>query len=114
MKGTALEMLLQCASLRRVQRRLRRYNHRPTWKLNQTEDVAGNYYPVTTAIHMAGPEAQLTLLTDAAQGGSALTGAACNVASCLRVPSPPRPPPMRPPPPGPSVRGVRTGRGRHD
>eukprot|EP00667_Euglena_gracilis_P001573 EG_transcript_1573 len=50
------------------------YNHRDTWPLNQTERIAGNYYPVTTAIAIADDAAQLTVLLDASQGGSGLVG----------------------------------------
>lgn len=28
----------------------RKLNYRPTWKLNQTEQVAGNYYPINSII----------------------------------------------------------------
>nr|XP_054394463.1 lysosomal alpha-mannosidase isoform X7 [Pongo abelii] len=64
----------------------RRRDYRPTWKLNQTEPVAGNYYPVNTRIyitvalphpappHLDGKDGnmQLTVLTDRSQGGSSL------------------------------------------
>ncbi|XP_054394463.2 lysosomal alpha-mannosidase isoform X8 [Pongo abelii] len=64
----------------------RRQDYRPTWKLNQTEPVAGNYYPVNTRIyitvalphpappHLDGKDGnmQLTVLTDRSQGGSSL------------------------------------------
>lgn len=39
---------------------------------NQTEAVAGNYYPVTTAISIEDAAWRLTVLTDAAQGGTGL------------------------------------------
>eukprot|EP00906_Rhabdomonas_costata_P030343 RCo042878 len=42
----------------------RRVNFRPSWDLHQTEPVAGNYYPVATAIAVPGTDAQLTLLTE--------------------------------------------------
>ncbi|XP_051693810.2 lysosomal alpha-mannosidase [Oryctolagus cuniculus] len=50
----------------------RRRNYRPTWKLNQTEPVAGNYYPVNTRIYITDGKKQLTVLTDRSQGGSSL------------------------------------------
>ncbi|KAL1785109.1 lysosomal alpha-mannosidase [Sigmodon hispidus] len=50
----------------------RRRNHRPTWRLNQTEPVAGNYYPVNTRIYISDGHQQLTVLTDRSQGGSSL------------------------------------------
>ncbi|XP_069914917.1 lysosomal alpha-mannosidase isoform X3 [Oryctolagus cuniculus] len=50
----------------------RRRNYRPTWNLNQTEPVAGNYYPVNTRIYITDRKKQLTVLTDRCQGGSSL------------------------------------------
>lgn len=41
---------------------------RSSWTLKQTEPVAGNYYPATTAAYIKDASAQLTLLVDAAQG----------------------------------------------
>ncbi|XP_055975225.1 lysosomal alpha-mannosidase [Sorex fumeus] len=51
---------------------LRRRDHRDTWTLNQTEPVAGNYYPVSTRIYIKDGNTQLTILTDRSQGGSSL------------------------------------------
>lgn len=51
----------------------RRRNYRPTWQLNQTEPVAGNYYPVNSRIYMKDERNQLTVLTDRSQGGSSVT-----------------------------------------
>ncbi|XP_048377727.1 lysosomal alpha-mannosidase isoform X2 [Stegostoma tigrinum] len=48
----------------------RRRDYRPTWQLNQTEPVAGNYYPVNSRIYMKDSKIQLTLLTDRSHGGS--------------------------------------------
>lgn len=50
----------------------RKRDYRPTWHLNQTEPVAGNYFPITTAafIRDIAAKNQLTLLTDASEGGS--------------------------------------------
>ncbi|KFO79729.1 Lysosomal alpha-mannosidase, partial [Cuculus canorus] len=50
----------------------RRRNYRPTWNLNQTEPVAGNYYPVNTRIFIKDEKMQLTVLTDRSQGGSSI------------------------------------------
>eukprot|EP01016_Furgasonia_blochmanni_P055610 TRINITY_DN933_c0_g2_i14.p1 TRINITY_DN933_c0_g2~~TRINITY_DN933_c0_g2_i14.p1 ORF type:complete len:629 (+),score=158.48 TRINITY_DN933_c0_g2_i14:164-2050(+) len=49
-------------------------NYRPTFKLDVREPVAGNYYPVDTAIQIIDQADQttLTLLNDRAQGGSSL------------------------------------------
>jgi len=45
-----------------------RRDFRPTWELNQTEPVAGNYYPLTAAMYIQDERRQLALLTDRAQG----------------------------------------------
>jgi len=55
---------------REMQRRQRDY--RPSWQLQQTEPVAGNYFPVNTAVFVRDAEAQLTILTDGSQGGASL------------------------------------------
>lgn len=49
-------------------------NFRPTWHLNQSENVAGNYYPINSRIFIRDEEAnkQLTVLTDRSQGGSSI------------------------------------------
>ena len=49
-------------------------NYRPTWKLNVTEPVAGNYYPVNSRIYIevrdGEEEVHFTTYTDVAlQGG---------------------------------------------
>ncbi|XP_072104661.1 lysosomal alpha-mannosidase [Mobula birostris] len=51
----------------------RRRDYRPTWRLNQTEPVAGNYYPVNSRIYVEDGKIQLTVLTDRSQGGSSIT-----------------------------------------
>ncbi len=38
----------------------RRYNYRPTWPLNVTEPVAGNYYPMNSAAFLRSGDAQIT------------------------------------------------------
>jgi len=48
----------------------RKRDFRLTWDLKQTEPVAGNFYPVGTAISIRDSDAQLTILTDAVQAGS--------------------------------------------
>ena len=52
----------------------RRRNHRPTWNLNVYEPVAGNYYPVNTAIYIEGLESTSAfgIITDRTNGGSSL------------------------------------------
>ncbi|XP_051050981.1 lysosomal alpha-mannosidase isoform X2 [Phodopus roborovskii] len=50
----------------------RRLDYRHTWRLNQTEPVAGNYYPVNTRIYISDGHMQLTVVTDRSQGGSSL------------------------------------------
>lgn len=48
---------------------------RPTWKLRLSEQVSGNYYPVTSKILIRDERAntELAILTDRAQGGSSLS-----------------------------------------
>ncbi|XP_063446500.1 lysosomal alpha-mannosidase-like isoform X2 [Mytilus trossulus] len=60
------------ANGREIQERKR--NYRKTWNLNQTEPVAGNYYPVNSRIFIRdpAPDAQFTVLTDRSQGGSSV------------------------------------------
>lgn len=61
----------------------RKRNYRPTWNLNQTEKISGNYYPVNSRIfirdelkrntrHLTNELRQLTLVTDRSQGGSSI------------------------------------------
>jgi alpha-mannosidase len=50
----------------------RKLNTRGTWDLNVTEDIAGNYYPVTAAAYIQDENTQLVVLTDRAQGGASL------------------------------------------
>lgn len=48
-------------------------NYRPTWNLLLLEEVAGNYYPVTSKISIKDHEGlEMAVLTDRAQGGSSL------------------------------------------
>ena len=54
------------ANGREMQRRLR--NERPTWQLNVTEPIAGNYYPLTAAAYLRDQTRTLTVHTDRAQG----------------------------------------------
>ena len=58
---------------RQMMRRERDY--RPTWKLNETEPVSENYYPVNSRIALVDLETQfkqMTILTDRSQGGSSM------------------------------------------
>lgn len=50
----------------------RRRNYRPSWDLNVTEDVAGNYYPVTAAAFIEDEHTQFAVITDRAQGAASL------------------------------------------
>ena len=50
-------------------------NHRPTWKLNLTEAVSANYYPINSNIAIRDSEkkkGQVTVLTDRSQGGTSM------------------------------------------
>ncbi|KAL4240457.1 mannose metabolic process [Mactra antiquata] len=53
---------------------MRERNYRPTWKLNQTEPVAGNYYPVNSRIYIQDKEknVQFTVMTDRSEGGASI------------------------------------------
>ncbi|KAM4749190.1 lysosomal alpha-mannosidase [Rhinophrynus dorsalis] len=51
----------------------RRRDTRETWKFQQTEPIAGNYYPVNSRIYIKDKSAQFTVLTDRSQGGSSIT-----------------------------------------
>lgn len=52
----------------------RKRNYRPTWQLNITEPVSGNYYPVNSRIFIQDRKRrlQLTVLNDRSQGGSSI------------------------------------------
>lgn len=50
----------------------RKRNYRPTWKLDITEPVAGNYYPVNSRMYVNDSAKQLTVLTDRSLGGSSM------------------------------------------
>ncbi|KPU73915.1 uncharacterized protein Dana_GF15795, isoform B [Drosophila ananassae] len=50
----------------------RKLNHRDTWDVKINEEVAGNYYPITTKIDLEDDTARMAILTDRAQGGSSL------------------------------------------
>ena len=54
------------ANGREMQRRLR--DERPTWRLNATEAIAGNFYPITAAAYIGDEARTLTVHTDRAQG----------------------------------------------
>ncbi|GBN36329.1 Lysosomal alpha-mannosidase [Araneus ventricosus] len=53
---------------------LRKRDYRPTWKLNVTEPVSGNYFPVNSRIYIRDKKRnlQLTVLNDRSQGGSSI------------------------------------------
>jgi hypothetical protein len=50
----------------------RERSKRSTWSLNEFEPIAGNYYPINTAIFIQDEERTLGLLTDRSQGGGSL------------------------------------------
>lgn len=60
------------ANGREMQKRTR--NFRPTWKYNDTEPVAGNYYPVNSRAYIRDDDSgvQFTVLTDRSLGGSSM------------------------------------------
>ena len=54
---------------------VRHRDYRPTWKLNQTEEVAGNYFPCNVAAAIRDDTAQMTVLVDRSEGvGSIVDG----------------------------------------
>jgi len=55
---------------REMQERTRDF--RPTWKLNVTQPIAGNYYPVNAVAYIKDAASQLTVLNDRAQGGASI------------------------------------------
>ncbi|XP_041362774.1 lysosomal alpha-mannosidase-like [Gigantopelta aegis] len=52
----------------------RKRNYRDTWKLNQTEPIAGNYFPINSRIYIQdkSKNIQFTVLTDRSEGGSSI------------------------------------------
>ena len=46
---------------------------RRAWNLSVTEPVAGNYYPINSAVGIADGAAQLTLLVDRAVGAASIS-----------------------------------------
>ena len=50
-------------------------DYQPTWRLNLSEPIAGNYYPVNSRISIFDNDkhTQLTVLTDRSQGGTSLS-----------------------------------------
>lgn len=47
-------------------------NYRPTWTLNVTDPVSGNFYPVNHAISIKDPTRHLSIMTDRSHSGSSL------------------------------------------
>ena len=56
---------------REFQKRVR--SSRPSWNLTEHEPIAGNYYPVNTALYIEDETKSLGVVTDRSQGGSSLT-----------------------------------------
>ena len=50
----------------------RKLNYRSDWQFEQTEPVAGNYYPVNSEIVVRDEHNELAIVPDRAQGGSSL------------------------------------------
>ncbi len=53
-------------------------DYRPAWKVNITEQAAGNYYPLTAAMYIQDSTRQVALLTERAQGGLPAAVRGCN------------------------------------
>ena len=65
------------ANGREFQKRIRSF--RTTWDLNETEPVAGNYYPVNAAMYIQDPVASMAIATDRSVGGSSIVDGAIEV-----------------------------------
>lgn len=63
----------------------RRVNYRPTWKLNVTEPVAGNFYPVNAAYTLKDDARQLAILVDRSQAGGMVANAAAELMVHRRI-----------------------------
>ena len=68
----------------------RKRNYRPTWHLNQTEYVAGNYYPINSRIFIRDEDSsavkrQLTIVNDRSQGGSSIDDGSIEIMLHRRV-----------------------------
>uniref|UniRef100_A0A667WBF3 Alpha-mannosidase n=1 Tax=Myripristis murdjan TaxID=586833 RepID=A0A667WBF3_9TELE len=50
----------------------RKKDFRPTWDLEQTEPIAGNYYPINSRAYIKDDVNQLTVVTDRSQGGGSI------------------------------------------
>ena len=50
----------------------RTLNYRPTWDLDVSEPVAGNYYPLTAALAIKDAKSEMSVLLDRACGGTSL------------------------------------------
>ncbi|XP_040026054.2 lysosomal alpha-mannosidase [Gasterosteus aculeatus] len=50
----------------------RKKDFRPTWKLRQSEPIAGNYHPINSRAFIKDDEDQLTVVTDRSQGGASI------------------------------------------
>jgi lysosomal alpha-mannosidase len=74
---------------REILKRVRDF--RPTWKLNQTEPVAGNYYPINSRIYIrdenqeSDSSCQFTIVTDRSQGGTSVSSGSIEVMLHRRV-----------------------------
>ena len=50
----------------------RKLNYRPTWNLEVSEPVAGNYYPLTAALSVSDESSEMAVVLDRACGGTSL------------------------------------------
>jgi lysosomal alpha-mannosidase len=63
----------------------RKRDYRPTWNYTVTEPVSGNYYPMTTAVRIEGPDRSLAVLTDRAQGVSSMIDGSIEICLHRRI-----------------------------
>lgn len=57
----------------------RKKDYRPTWQLNQSEAIAGNYYPINSRAFIMDDVNQLTVVTDRSQGGSSINNGSLEI-----------------------------------
>ncbi|XP_062292629.1 lysosomal alpha-mannosidase [Scomber scombrus] len=57
----------------------RKKDFRPTWRLRQSEPIAGNYYPINSRAFIKDDVDQLTVVTDRSQGGGSINNGSLEI-----------------------------------
>lgn len=60
-------------------------NYRKYWDFKTQEPVSGNYYPLTTAMHIKDNFKQLTIIVDRPQGGTSLKDGELEIMVCISI-----------------------------